>query len=99
MKKIILCGLSVILVGTMAFAETIDNKSTQDDAATIILRHNKRSFFMFIDEYGKDITDEVLTKEVLDTIEFTIDNDNKDMELIDKGDYIEIKKKSSPKPR
>lgn len=93
MKKII-CGVSALLFGIVALnAETIDNKSTQD---ATILKYNKRSFFLFMDKDGKDVTDKHITKEVLDSIEFELDDSNKDMELIDKGDYIEIKKKSSP---
>lgn len=93
MKKII-CGASALLFGIVALnAETIDNKSTQD-ATTF--KYNKRSFFLFLDKDGKDVTDELLTKEALDSIKFELDNSNKDMELIDKGDYIEIKKKASP---
>ncbi len=96
MKKII-CGVIALLVGIVALnAETIDNKPTQDEATTI-LRHKKRSFIHIYDESG-DITDKVITKEVLDNIKFRLDDSHKDMELIDKGDYIEIRKKGSPKP-
>ena len=95
MKKII-CGVIALLVGIVALnAETIDNKPTQDDATTI-LRHKKRSFIYIYDESG-DITDKVITKEVLDNIKFVVDDGNKDMEVIDKGDYIEVRKKGSPK--
>ncbi len=94
MKKIILCGLSAILVGTMVFAETIDNKSTQD---TTILRHKKRSFIHIYNNDGNGTVEQEIPDEKLNSIKFILDDSHKDMELIDKGDYIEIKKKGSPK--
>lgn len=93
MKKII-CGVIALLFGIVALnAETIDNKSTQNNT---IFKYNKKSFFFFTDKDGKDVTDKHITKEVLDSIEFKLDDSNNDMEMVDKGDYIEIKKKGSP---
>lgn len=74
-------------------AETIDNKPTQNNT---LFKHKKRSFIFIYDKSG-DITDKVITKEVLDNIKFVVDDGNKDMEVIDKGDYIEVRKKGSPK--
>lgn len=94
MKKII-CGVIALLVGIVASnAETIDNKPTQDDATTIF-KHNKRSFIHVYDRDGKE---QVIPDEKLNSIKFILNDSHKDMELIDKGDYIEIRKKGSPKP-
>lgn len=96
MKKII-CGVIALLVGIVAFAESIDNKPTQDEATTI-LRHKKRSFIHIINKEGDSVKEQEIPDEKLSSIEFILNDSHKDMELIDKGDYIEIRKKGSPKP-
>lgn len=91
MKKII-CGVIALLVGIVALnAETIDNKPTQNNT---IFKHKKRSFIHVYDRDGKE---QVIPDEKLNSIKFVLDDRHKDMELIDKGDYIEVRKKSSPK--
>lgn len=93
MKKII-CGASALLFGIVALnAETIDNKSTQNNT---IFKYKKRAFIHAFDREGEDVTEQLIPDEKLNSIEFILNDSHKDMELIDKGDYLEVRKKGSP---
>lgn len=93
MKRII-CGASALFFGIVALnAETIDNKSTQNNT---IFKYNKRNFLQVFDENGNDVFDKTVIGDI-NKVPVILDDGHTDIELIDKGNgEIEVRKKSSP---